>query len=155
MTAKYLPALKCLLAAQSIDPEHPKCHELSGRLRLALERLGEHPLPEKVKSVLNSEFLSKVSSKSVEASNEEYLAAHKDSATHVHAAVRLRNAVKSGDATQSVKDLRATLGGEDTSWEEAKEGLYVLHELGASEEDRTAYTKAANERWPEVDVFSA
>lgn len=55
---KYLPALKCLLAAQAVDADNPKCKELSDRLKETLGKL-EEPLPPKVKEVMDSAFMSK------------------------------------------------------------------------------------------------
>ncbi|KAK3046411.1 hypothetical protein LTR09_012103 [Extremus antarcticus] len=155
---KYLPALKCLLAAQSLDPSHPKCHELSGRLRLALQT-PDPPLPDTVKSVIDTTFLSHHSSdaKSIGDANEEFLQANRTSAPHVHAALRLRHALRSGAdemKSKGVTHLQATLEAESTSWEEALEGLQVLSEIDGTEEARTGYLKAAHERWPEADVFA-
>ncbi|KAK0829173.1 hypothetical protein LTR03_016299 [Friedmanniomyces endolithicus] len=155
---KYLPALKCLLAVSSIDPEHPKYHEQGCRLRLALEKLDE-PLPEKAKQVIDSEFLQKSASKgSVEEENEEYLAKHKDSALHVQGAVRVRHALHpdgSGDVKEtSAKDLQHTLDSENTTLVQAEEGLRVLGEVvGADGKGKEAYVAKARERWPEATVF--
>ncbi|TKA79377.1 hypothetical protein B0A55_02849 [Friedmanniomyces simplex] len=155
---KYLPALKCLLAVYSTDPEHPKCHEQGCRLRLALEKLDES-LPEKVKQIIESEFLQKFIPKgSVEENNEEYLAKHKDSALHVHGVVRVRQALhpdgSGGVKEKSAQDLQQTLGSEGTNLTQAEEGLRLLNEgLGADGKAREAYVAKARERWPEAAVF--
>jgi hypothetical protein len=55
---KYLPALKCLQALEALDSQHPALKDQSSRLRAALTPMPED-VPEKVKEVLQSEFLSK------------------------------------------------------------------------------------------------
>jgi N-alpha-acetyltransferase 15/16, NatA auxiliary subunit len=88
--------------------------------------------------------------------NEEYLSAHKDSAPHVHAVVRLRQAIKPGDdgmKRKSGKDLIETLKSDKTSLSEALDGLRLLEEIGA-QEARQEYVKAAHERWSEADAFA-
>ena len=55
---KYLPALKCLQALEALDSQHPALKDQSSRLRAALTPVPED-VPEKVKEVLQSEFLSK------------------------------------------------------------------------------------------------
>jgi N-alpha-acetyltransferase 15/16, NatA auxiliary subunit len=156
---KYLPALKCLLAAQSIDEKHAKVHEQSIRLRRALEQLPE-PLPEKVQQVMTSEFLSKVadSSKSLEQLNEDFLLENWHSAPHVQAGVRLiqvlhpelEEAKKKG-----AKHLQQSLGEKNTSLRDAEEGLRVLEEIHGSTEDRETYVSKARELWPEATVFQS
>ncbi|KAK3114076.1 hypothetical protein LTR53_007970 [Teratosphaeriaceae sp. CCFEE 6253] len=152
---KYLPALKCLLAIRAIDPEHPKLHEQGCRLRLALDKL-EEPLPEKVKEVIDSEFLQQFSGRSVEEHNEAYFATHKDSASHVQAVVRARYALQpeSSEAkAKSAQDLQTTLGTDGTSIGDAEEGLRVLGQIGVEDKAREAYVAEARERWPEATVF--
>ncbi|KAK0262867.1 hypothetical protein B0A54_09017 [Friedmanniomyces endolithicus] len=155
---KYLPALKCLLAISSIDPEHPKCHEQGCRLRLALEKLDE-PLPEKARQVVDSKFLRITASKgSIEEENEEYLAKHKASALHVQGVVRVRHALHpdgSGEVKEkSAKDLQHTLDSGSTTLVQAEEGLLVLSEVvEADGKAKEAYVAKARERWPEATVF--
>ncbi|KAK3623223.1 hypothetical protein LTR56_021703 [Elasticomyces elasticus] len=151
---KYLPALKCLLAIYAVEPQHPKCHELGCRLRIALERL-EEPLPATVKQIVDSEFLQKFASKQeVEQDNEEYLGKHSKSAMHVQGVVRVRFALKpEGDRTQSVKDLSNTLGEEETTLVQAEEGLRLLEDINADPKAREEYVAKARERWTEAVVF--
>ena len=148
--AKYLPALRCLLAIQQIAPDHPKCHELSCRLRRALDNLSE-PLPEKVQTVVKETFLSKQPSKSVQESNEEFFSHHKDSAPHVQAVIRVRHALKPG--SENAKDLLSTLDAKSSSLEEAVDGLKLLEEIGADAGAKEEYCKKAGQRWAEADVF--
>ncbi|KAK5130211.1 hypothetical protein LTR08_002296 [Meristemomyces frigidus] len=156
VAGNYLPALKCLLAIQALQPEHPKWHEQSGRLRVALDGLSE-PLPDQVKQVIDETYLSKLDTKkSMDESNEEYLTVHRDSAAHVQSVVRLRRALHpdSSDATvKSAQDLRDTIGSEATSLQDAEEGLRVLDELRAGADAKESYVKAAKERWTEATVF--
>ena len=144
------------MALQALEPQHPKCHEQSGRFRLALDNLSQ-PLPEQVKQVVDETFLSKVDSKKpLDESNEEYFVDHKDSASHVQSVVRLRRALHpdSKDAlAKSVQNLRDTLGSETTGLQDAEEGSKVLDELRAGVEAKEAYVKAAGERFPEATVF--
>jgi peptide alpha-N-acetyltransferase len=122
---------------------------------MAVNQLPE-PLPEKVQEVFQSTFLSTLPSKPLDEVNEAYLTAHKDSAPHVHAVVRVRHALQptDEDSKKSANDLQATLKSESTSLEDAVEGLTVLGELGLGHEAKEAYRKAALERWGSADAFS-
>ncbi|KAF2722557.1 N-terminal acetyltransferase-like protein [Polychaeton citri CBS 116435] len=55
---KYLPALKCLIATERLEPNNPAVKKQGDQLRTALKDLPE-PLPPKVQEVLQSSFLSK------------------------------------------------------------------------------------------------
>ena len=157
ITEKYLPALKCLLTAYTIDPDHPKCHEQGGRFKYALDHLSE-PLPPSVMGVIQSQYLSRLSPKSLEECNEEYLTNHKQSAPHIQSVVRFRNFLKPGaedTKTKSVKDLRTTLDLPIVSLQDAVQGLRLHDELGASKESKQAYVEAARKRWPGATVFSS
>ncbi|KAK3630605.1 hypothetical protein LTR22_021407 [Elasticomyces elasticus] len=135
---KYLPALKCLLAIYAVEPQHPKCHELGCRLRIALERL-EEPLPATVKQIVDSEFLQKFASKQeVEQDNEEYLAS---------------TASRQCTYKVCVKDLSNTLGEEETTLVQAEEGLRLLEDINADPKAREEYVAKARERWTEAVVF--
>lgn len=147
-----MPALRCLLAIQQLDPEHPKSHELSSRLRHALGNLKE-PLPETAHSVVKETFLSKASTSSVADANEEYFSAHKTSAPHVQSIVNVRLALKPTleIKAKSAEDLQATLP--TSTLQEAIDGLHVLETIGADKDAREAYSRKAVERWSEADVF--
>ncbi|KXL44101.1 hypothetical protein M433DRAFT_58684 [Acidomyces richmondensis BFW] len=153
---KYLPALKCLLAAQSIDPEHPKLHEQSGRFRDALSKLQE-PLPEQVQKVIDQTFLSKFNStERLDQMNEAYFAKYKTSAVHVQSVVRLRNIIEQGSdksKCKSVKDLIETLELDDITIMQAIEGLELLKDINAGSEGEELYVKAARKRWPRATAF--
>ena len=149
-TGKYLPTLKCLLAVQNIDPSHPKCHELGGRFKLALDKLSE-PLPKDVQEVIQNLYLSKLDPKSLEQRNEEYLEKHNQSATHVHSVVRLRNALKPDveeTKSKSAKELQNSLSSPSTTLQQAQSGLELLDEIKAGSDARQGYIAAARQRWP-------
>lgn len=153
---KYLPALRCLLAIREIDPDHPACHELSGRFKLALDRL-EQPLPDKVKEVIDSCYLSKLDSKkSLEDCNEEYLASHRNDARHVQSVVRLRNVLDPGSEktkTMGADNLLEMLKLDSAELTDASDGLQLLRELGVGAEVKEKYCAEARDRWPEATVF--
>ena len=154
---KYLPALKCLLTLHQLEPNHPKCHEQGGRFKLATNNLSE-PLPPQVKEVVDSSYLSKLSSKSLEECNEEYLASHKDSAPHIHSVIRFRNVLKPGadDTTENnIRDLQATLAVDSTSLQDAVDGLQLLEDLALGPEARQKYVQAAQKRYPVASAFKS
>lgn len=101
-------------------------------------------------------YSSKRSSKPEEERNEEYLQSHRDSARHVHATVRLRQALKPGvdeAKTKSVNDLQTALGLPSVSLQDASEGLHLLRGMGAAQDAQKAYLEAARQRWPEATLF--
>ena len=152
---KHLPALKCLLASYQLDPDHPKCHEQGGRLKLALDSLSE-PLPSQVKEVIDSSYLSKLSSKSLEECNEEYLESHKDSAPHVQSVVRFRNFLKPGaedTKSKGARDLQTTVSLESTTLQQAIDSLGLFDELEMPKDALQTYIQAASKRWPEASAF--
>lgn len=151
--------MKCLLAAYAICPDHPKCHEQGGRLKLALDKL-EEPLPPKVKEVIDSCYLSRLKSQSLEDCNEEYLESHKNSAPHIQSVVRFRNVLKpEAEETKpkGLRDLQSTLSLNGTTLEQAVDGLQLLDELEASQDPlaRVAYVQSAQQRWPEATVLQS
>ncbi|KAI6858791.1 hypothetical protein KC334_g21778, partial [Hortaea werneckii] len=153
---KYLPALKCHLATEALQPNHPKVHEQSCRLRCALEQLSE-PLPDKVKQVVEETFLAKINkSKSVDATNEEYLQQHKNSLAHVKAVVRARYAMKPADdglKSKSVQDMCNALKTKETTLLDAVDGLTLLQEMQVSSDAKDQYQAAGRERWPVATAF--
>nr|POE47480.1 n-terminal acetyltransferase a complex subunit nat1 [Quercus suber] len=141
---------------QSIDPDHPKCHELSTRLKHILSNLSE-PLSAPVQQVMNEQFLSKQSSKSLEEINEEYLTLHQASALQIHSVARLRSVLEPASekaTSQSAQNLLDTLSLVSLTLKEAEEGLAVLKAIGADSAAQESYIKAANTRFPQADVFS-
>ncbi|EME89406.1 uncharacterized protein MYCFIDRAFT_55822 [Pseudocercospora fijiensis CIRAD86] len=156
---KYLPALRCLLAAHKLQPDHPKCHELGGRFKLALDTNNTlKSLPEPVQKVIQEHYLSKLSPKSLEECNEEYLTQHNSSVPHIQSVVYFRHILKPNDEstrTRAVKDLQTTLTAPHITIEEAQHGLQLLKDLGVSEAERKSYVDAALKKFPEATLFKA
>ena len=154
---KLLPALKCLLSAYQINPDHPKCHEQGCRFKLALDNLSE-PLPPKVQEAINNAYLSKFTVKSLEKCNEDYLESHKNSPPHIQSVVRVRNILAPGAEETKSKgksDLESSVSLDTTSLQDAMEGLRLTDELQAGPEARDAYIQAAQKNFPEASVFQS
>lgn len=151
---KFLPALKCLLAARELDPQCPKLHEQDLRLQHVLASLPE-PLPPKVKEVVDSTYLSKQPSTPLAERNEQYLSAHSEDARAVLAVVRARRVLdpEGKDKAKSLQDLKRLTGLRSAGLEEGREALEVLGVLGAGAEEREAWLAEARKRWGEATVF--
>ncbi|KAL8988505.1 MAG: hypothetical protein Q9177_002434 [Variospora cf. flavescens] len=150
---KYLLALRCLLAARSIDSSHPLSYEQTIRLRHTLQSLPE-PLPPQISEALEGEFsplippdadLSKL--------NSHFLDGHSDSAAHVRAFLRTRQLLDPKSADENQKDVIRTLALPLVSLEDAVSGLELLNDWHAESRYRNDYMAAAHERWPEATVF--
>jgi peptide alpha-N-acetyltransferase len=154
---KYLPALRCLLAAQSLHAEHPKIHELSCRLKHALETSSES-LPEQSQQVINELFTAKFGPTPVQDENQKYFEEHKGSAAHVLAVYHVRQALQPDDkdlSSKAVQDLLPTLSSPTTTLKDALHGLQLIKELGATDAEKQSYVEAAKENWPRASVFKA
>lgn len=151
-TGKYLPALKCLLAAHRIDAEHPMVHEQSMSFRQTIDSLSE-PLPPKAHEVLTSSFTLIPKEKSLKDVNEQYLMEHKSSAAHVQAGLRTRQALDSSTKAQNIKELQATLDLDGIAILDAVTGLRMLDGFEADAAAKNAYVEAARKRFPEATVF--
>nr|POE58670.1 n-terminal acetyltransferase a complex subunit nat1 [Quercus suber] len=142
---------------ESIDPDHPKCHEMRSQLRLLLSKLSE-PLPSSVRKVIDDQFLSKQDSKSLPEINEAHLTSHQASAPQVHSVARLRSILELGSEkarSQGAKDLLATLSLETLTLKETEDGLLVLKDIGADSAAQESYIQAAHQRFPQANVFSS
>ncbi|KAL8782481.1 MAG: hypothetical protein Q9195_009635 [Heterodermia aff. obscurata] len=156
---KFLLALRCLLTSHSLSPSNPTIHEQLLRLRHALNNHpASSPFPAPVSSLLETE-LSKLLARDTDLTqhNDTFLATHKLSAPHIHAALRARYALASPSELEAVKEegqkeLLKTLelGEEGCKLEDAVRGLELLRWWDVSEE---AYRAKARERWPEATVF--
>jgi len=152
---KYLPALKCHLAAVKLGPEHPKNFEQAARLQLALSRLTT-PLPKETSEVIQSLFLSARASHSVPEETEQFLHDHRDSAAHVHSALRVRFAIDPKTAAaNSAADVEKTLDLPGLTIEQAIEGRRLLEEVRATSDVRKAYSDKAAKRWPQAPIFQS
>lgn len=108
--------------------------------------------------MLQEQYLSKLSPKSLEECNEEYLTQHNSSAPHIQSVVYFRHVLKPNDEstrTRAVKDLQSTLTAPHITIEEAQHGLQILKELGVSETEQKSYVDAALKKFPEATVLKA
>jgi hypothetical protein len=171
-TEKYLLALKCLLAAHSIDPEQAKLHEQLIRFRLAspynlnhssarlltyrtVDALPES-LPEKVNQILQSLSGKIVPPKSSLSSfNDKYLTAHRDCARRTQSALNVRLILDESTKSANEKDLIKTLELRDIDMQEAVEGLELLKEWSSEDSVKEQYTSAARKRWPQATIFAS
>ncbi|KAL8700642.1 MAG: hypothetical protein Q9224_000870 [Gallowayella concinna] len=152
---KYLLALRCLLAAQSIQSSHPISYEQAIRLRHTLRSLSE-PLTSKASEVLEAEFSPLIPPDAdLLRLNSDYLAKNSDSAAHVQASLRVRQLLDPKTADDNQKDVIRTLAVPSVSLEDAIRGLDLLKEWKAESRYREDYVAAAHERWPEATVFTS
>ncbi|KAI3204323.1 uncharacterized protein N7518_010000 [Penicillium psychrosexuale] len=147
---KHLLAVKCLVAAHSIDPSNPTLHLQLLRFRKSLESLAE-PLPEQVAEVVNAEFDKLLpKTQKLDEWNESYLSANKGSVAHVQAGLSARQLLNPESKPQCEQDLLATLDSPDITIDEAVTALDILNKWGS---DKTAYAEKAGKKWPESSVF--
>jgi len=74
----------------------------------------------------------------------------------VQAVLRVRQALKPADESVKAKDVQVlvdSVKADETTMEQAVEGLRVLEEMGVSAEEREEYVSAARERWRGAGVF--
>ncbi|KAL8831127.1 MAG: hypothetical protein Q9170_005429 [Blastenia crenularia] len=150
---KYLMALRCLVAAQSIDSSNPINHEQAVRLRHNLKSLPE-PLPPKASEVLESKFSPLVPSDAdLWKLNADFLAKNNESAAHVQASLRVRQMLDPETSDDNQKDVIRTLALPTVPLEDAVQGLELLNEWKGPSRYREDYIAAAHERWPEATAF--
>ncbi|KAI9656742.1 MAG: hypothetical protein M1821_003381 [Bathelium mastoideum] len=149
---KYLLALKCLLAASSIDSANPTLHEQTVRFRQAISSLPE-PLPEPISSIIEKNFTLLPKSTDLATFNENFLSQHKDSPRHLHAYLKVRQLLDPKSQADGEAQLHKTLEMEDIEIEDAIGGLSLLHQWNSSPEVKKAYLDAARKRWSEASVF--
>lgn len=152
-TEKFILALRCLLAARSIDASHPLNHVQSIHLRHALKSLPE-PLSPKVAEVIESELSPLIPQDAdLLKLNSDFLANNNESAAHVHAYLRTRQLLDASTADGNQKDVIRTLALPSVSLEDALRGYELLNEWRAQARYRDDYVAAAHERWPEATAF--
>ncbi|KAL8959496.1 MAG: hypothetical protein Q9193_003654 [Seirophora villosa] len=152
-TGKYLLALRCLLAARSIDSSHPLNHEQAIRLRHTLKSIAE-PLPPQVSEALEGELSSLIAPNAdLSKLNSDFLASNSDRASNVRAFLRTRQVLDSKSADENQKDVIRTLALPLVSLEDAVSGLELLNDWHAESRYREDYMAAAHERWPEATAF--
>ncbi|KAL8863061.1 MAG: hypothetical protein Q9178_000434 [Gyalolechia marmorata] len=153
-TKKYLLALRCLIAARSIDSTHPTNHEQVIRFRHSLKSLREPPSP-KVLEALEGEFAPLVSPEAdLLKLNSDFLAENSESAAHVQASLRARQSIDPLTADDNQKDVIRTLAVPSVTLEDAMRGLDLLKEWEAESRYRECYVAAAHERWPDATEFA-
>ncbi|KAL8736156.1 MAG: hypothetical protein Q9166_000311 [cf. Caloplaca sp. 2 TL-2023] len=152
---KYPLALRCLLAARSIDSSHSTNHEQAIRLRHTLNSLPD-PLPPKISEVLDAELSSLISSDAdLLKLNTDFLTKHSDSAAHVQASLCARQLLDPKTADENQKDVIRTLAVPSVSLEDAIQGLDLLKDWKAELRYRNDYVAAAHERWPDATAFTS
>ncbi|KAJ9266216.1 hypothetical protein DTO021C3_5763 [Paecilomyces variotii] len=152
---KHLLALKCLLAAHSIDASNPTLHVQLLRFRKELDSLAE-PLPPQVAEVITSEFEPLLpKSTNLTEWNDAFLTAHKTRTTHVQAALSARLLLSPDSKSQCEQDLLSTLDLEDATIQKAVAGLDLLNEWGSNQAAKTAYIEKAHKKWNEASAFQA
>ncbi|EAS36268.3 N-terminal acetyltransferase catalytic subunit [Coccidioides immitis RS] len=150
---KYLLALKCLLAAQAINPSDPTLHVQLARFRKTLNELSE-PLPAEVQEIVTSEFETLLpKSQDLAAWNDSYLTENSSSVPHIHAALTVRRIIAPEQKAQTEKDLASSIDLETASIESALAGLHLLDDWRSGPEAKTSYIGQANTRWKEASVF--
>ena len=153
-TGKYLPALRCLLAAWSIDSSHPTNHEQAIRLRHALN-LTHETLPPKASEALEAELSSLIPRDAdLLKFNSDFLARNNERAAHVQASLRVRQLLDPETADDNQKDVIRTLALPSISLEDSINGLELLKAWNAQARYREDYITAAHERWPEATAFT-
>ena len=143
--------MKCLLAASELDSTHPTVHEHTIRFKKALDSENE-PLAPEVTEVIKKEFTLLPASKPLAEVNDEFLAKHKDSASHVLSAIRVKK-VLSNDKSTADKDVISVLDIPTISFQEAIQGLEILKFSHSSELE--SYRTKASSKWPDVTAFKS
>ncbi|KAM3071346.1 hypothetical protein ACMFMG_008938 [Clarireedia jacksonii] len=149
---KYLLALKCLLAASSLDSEHSKVHEQKIRFKQAITSELDS-VPPKSAEVIKSEFTLLPESVDLTQYNDEYLAKHKDCARRTVAALKVRKLLSPDKATECEKGIAGVVELPNITFEEATEALDLLKSWNSSEVE--SLRAAAASKWPHANVFAS
>lgn len=150
---KYLLAWKCLLAIHSVDPQNPDLHVESYRFREALGHQADGASTKVSKIVFSESERLFPRDENLSDWNEDFLARHKSSASHIQAGVRVRGLIDKSKKGLNEHSLTATLTLDTISMQEAKLGLELLREWGSSAEVKETYRNRAAERWKQATVF--
>lgn len=78
---------------------------------------------------------------------------HKDSVSHIQAALACRQLIDPDTKAQNEKDLAATLDSSDASIETALAGRELLNEWRSEQATKQVYAEKAKGKWPESSVF--
>ncbi|KAH8149637.1 uncharacterized protein LAJ45_06268 [Morchella importuna] len=148
---KWLLAVKCLRAAQKLDPESPVVHEQIIRFRTMVSKLSDEDIKAPSKEVLIStleEILPAATD--LTAYNVEFSAKHSQSAPHIRGALRARSFLSAGAPTTP---LLNALDQEGISLYDVLQGQSLLQELKAPEEKIKEYNQKAAAKFPDAVVF--
>lgn len=148
---KWLLAVKCLRAAQKIDPESPVVHDQIIRFRTMVSKLSDEDIKAPSKEVLIStleEILPAATD--LAAYNDGFTAKHSQSAPHIRGALRARKFLNADAPTTPLFDA-LDLGG--ISFRDVLEGQSLLQELRVSEEQINKYNQKAATMFPDAVAF--
>ncbi|KAI9825577.1 MAG: N-alpha-acetyltransferase 15, NatA auxiliary subunit [Phylliscum demangeonii] len=172
---KYLLALKCLLAASRLEPDHPVVHQQVIRFHQSLDSL--HPSTSStIHAVIGATFTTLIAAHtSPSVYNDRYLARHGHDPARLQAGLRVRNALALAPAAQNRLDLVASLDLPLLTMLQAKDGLDLSrawHRGGRDGDGRggggggggggsggagdgllAEYVRKAGLRWPRSKLF--
>lgn len=152
---KVLLALKCLLAAKELEPEHPTVHENALLLRMHVNNLND-PLPQPVAEAIKEDFTSPPANADVaalKAFNDDFLKKNSESAAHLQRGYNVRLHLDPNTKSQNEKDLQKTLSLRGVTLEQAVEGDKLLKEWKSDDKTVDAYREAAAKKWPQAAMF--
>ncbi|KAF2002847.1 N-alpha-acetyltransferas-like protein 15 [Amniculicola lignicola CBS 123094] len=148
---KYLLALKCLLAAAAIDPDHPKLHEQIVRFRQAANGLSE--IPPQVDAVIKSDFTLIPADANLKSYNTEWQTKHSESSPHLQSAYHIQYLLGEISKSQAESELQRLLDSSSISIEDALRGLDYLDEWKSDRQTKDAYQEKGAAKWPESTAF--
>ncbi|KAH8808331.1 NMDA receptor-regulated protein 1-domain-containing protein [Xylogone sp. PMI_703] len=149
---KYILALKCLLAAAALDPEHSKVHQNTVRLSQAIENDKESINP-KSADVIKSDFTLLPSGTSLTQFNDDYLAKHKNCPRRVLSGLQVRKSLSPDTSSNCEKGVLGVLDLPNITFEEAVEALKILQLWNSSQVD--AFKSSAQSKWPKALIFQS
>jgi len=149
--AKYLLALKCLLAASKLDASHPAVHEQVIKFQQIVETRLDSISPQSAE-VIKSEFNLFPASTSLSQFNEDFLSKNKTSPRYILAALRARTILPSPDLVKNEEELLTILDLPSATVEEGREGLALLGSWKSTKLE--TYRSKAASKWPHATVFT-
>ena len=149
-TEKFLPALKCLLAAAALDKEHSRVHEQTVRFKLAIDETGEELNP-KTAEIIKSEFTLIPASTPLAKFNDDYVSRHKDCVRRTVSGLKVRKLLSPELASSYEKDIAAVVSMPSITFEEAKEVLELLRSWKSPEAE--GFRSKATAKWPKATIF--
>lgn len=85
--------------------------------------------------------------------NDDFMQKHHDNASHVQAALKVRQLLDPSSSEKNQQDIIRTLALEGSSLNDEVKGLEILKVWKAKEQYMDDYVAAAHERWPEASAF--